>query len=997
MRRLIHILYIALPLLLVAPVVRAAGFVGPVDGLVKSKVPHTPDYYDATVRAAFKRGNWEGGKRLLDEGLKYYPSLSVLNELAGSYYYHKQAYDDARYYLVKSLRDNNSNVDAKQLMVKVEEDTKNYSSAICYVNELLEIHPYWKGLWRHKISLYRKQGNDQEADRLLHRLCQIYPNDAQLQKDLNYQLELRANADRKKGNKEGAIASLRELVKNNPRTEEPYLQLCNLLLQEGYRSEAIEVAGRGAANLPNSSRLVMKKAGILADDSRYAEAMAYVEQAMKTNRSPQLVSFYNSMQADAARAASHNDPYVLYGKVYERTKSQESLDYLLSTSITRGYYDNALYYIGEARKRKGDTEDLLYKQYIVNKRMGNTQAANNLLVRLYQRNPRNKDVAGDLAQLRLDQAVRLMSEKSYGEALPLLQFAAGHSQEKDVRESAYSRIVTCNVELRRYDAADRALAEYNTHFPGRPDYVLRHGDILNRSGRTEAALSFLAQAANSENDELTRAQYVNAYEETAVPYIKRLMAAGAVVKAYTQCENLLSVCPMSEDGLHYAVNASAQLQRWTDYRRFVSMGRMRYASDNFYIIKQAALYTGAKQFARADEILRPRVSEYLGDSLLIRANSGNSSDWAADLIEHHQADSALAVLNSALVFDRDNRLLLYTKGLAYEALHQYDSAYVYQKYYRPDISELASFTRHLNSLIARGYRNGLNFEYLQGRYGEQDVITAVASVEYTRKLDAANDIAVKLNYAGREGAVAGAASEEQVSGGTGLQLVAEWTHVFNDRWQATANAGVASKYFPQLMANLRVQRSWEHEWETEAHVGFRRIDSYKKTFQWNSDVYDEATGQYGLWGFAGWQKDRMTLLNLGLGASRTLGDFWFNAKLDGYQMSSKFYVNLLAQAKYFVLGDGKSCIQALASVGSAPEATMIDYAMPGTFNHLNTQVGLGGQYRVHRNVTLGILGTWYTYYTQSNGRRGTEESYTDYITTRYKNLFNVDAQILISF
>ena len=610
MRRLIHILYIALPLLLVAPVVRAAGFVGPVDGLVKSKVPHTPDYYDATVRAAFKRGNWEGGKRLLDEGLKYYPSVSVLNELAGSYYYHKRAYDDARFYLVRALRDNNSNVDAKQLMVKVEEDTKNYSSAICYVNELLEIHPYWKGLWRHKISLYRKQGNDQEADRLLHRLCQIYPNDAQLKKDLNYQLELRANADRKKGNKEGAIASLRELVKNNPRTEEPYLQLCNLLLQEGYRSEAIEVAGRGAANLPNSSRLVMKKAGILADDSRYAEAMAYVEQAMKTNRSPQLVSFYNSMQADAARAASHNDPYVLYGKVYERTKSQESLDYLLSTSITRGYYDNALYYIGEARKRKGDTEDLLYKQYVVNKRMGNTQAANNLLVRLYQRNPRNKDVAGDLAQLRLSQAVRLMSEKSYGEALPLLQFAAGHSQEKDVRESAYSRIVTCNVELRRYDAADRALAEYNTHFPGRPDYVLRHGDILNRSGRTEAALSFLAQAANSENDELTRAQYVNAYEETAVPYIKRLMAAGAVAKAYTQCENLLSVCPMSEDGLHYAVNASAQLQRWTDYRRFVSMGRMRYASDNFYIIKQAALYTGAKQFARADEILRPRVSEY---------------------------------------------------------------------------------------------------------------------------------------------------------------------------------------------------------------------------------------------------------------------------------------------------------------------------------------------------------------------------------------------------
>ena len=110
--------------------------------IVKTKDIHLPDYYDTTVRAAFKRGNWEGGKRLLDEGLKRYPDVSTLNELAGRYYYHKKAYDDARFYLVRALRDNNANVEAKQLIINVEEETRNYSSAICYVNELLEIHPY---------------------------------------------------------------------------------------------------------------------------------------------------------------------------------------------------------------------------------------------------------------------------------------------------------------------------------------------------------------------------------------------------------------------------------------------------------------------------------------------------------------------------------------------------------------------------------------------------------------------------------------------------------------------------------------------------------------------------------------------------------------------------------------------------------------------------------------------------------------------------------------
>ena len=134
-----------------------------------------------------------------------------------------------------------------------------------------------------------------------------------------------------------------------------------------------------------------------------------------------------------------------------------------------------------------------------------------------------------------------------------------------------------------------------------------------------------------------------------------------------------------------------------------------------------------------------------------------------------------------------------------------------------------------------------------------------------------------------------------------------------------------------------------------------------------------------------------------IGASKTIDLFWLNGRLDLYNMKSKMYANLMLQGKYFMLNDGKSCIQALASIGSAPEASMIDNAMPGTFSRLNTQVGLGGQYRIHRNVTLGVLGTWLTYYTQTNTRTGTEESPIDGVNTRYKNLFNIDVQVLISF
>lgn len=965
------------------------------DGFQRDNDIHTPDYYEHTVRKAFKRGDWNGGKRLLDEGMERYPEVSGLNELAGSFYLHRQQFDDARYYLVRSLRDNNENVLAKQMLVDVEEKTKNYSSAICYVNELLQVNPYWKGLWRRKIALYRKQGNHQEADRLLRRICQIYPNDSTLRHDLAGRLEEQYLHDRKKGNKSAIIASLRELIEQNPKNEEYYLSLSNLLLQEGKRSDAIDIADRGVQNIPGSTALIIKKASILAEENRYPEAMAFVKLCMKRNHNGKLSSFFNSLQLDAARMEANQDPYVLYGKVFEQSKSDESLDYLLNTSMSRGYYEDALYYIGQARKRKGDTPDLLYKAYVVNKRMGNERAANGLLTRLYERSPQNEEVADALSRLRLDQARRLMDDGAYADALTMLKFVTEHASDRETRESAYSRIYTCNLGLRRYDAAEEALTAMHEHFPSRSDYVDKRADLLVHRGRIAQALAFLKEEAGKADDEFMRYQYISNYENIATPYIKDLIANGATKKAYQASMELLSLYPASERGLQYAINTSAQLGYWSDFDRLVIQGRNNYPDDRFYLVKQATILHRNGEFADAVNMLRMSIDDYAGDTLLVRAFSTNSADWAGVLIKAHQPDSAIAVVDSALVFDRDNRNLLYTKGLAYEAKHIYDSAYVYQKYYQPGYAESADFYRHLGSLQSRGNRNGINLEYLQGRFGEQDMLTAIATVEFTRKLNDKNNMAVKMNYAGREGAVAGATTDEQTSGGTGVQIICEWTHRFNDKWQATAQAGWANKYFPQIYLSAQVQRNLKNDWEVEAHANYRRINSYEKQFAWQSGA-GEGANDSG-WVFDHWDHSYTNLISAGVGASKTINDFWLNSKLDAYTMKSKLYFNLTAQAKYFPLNDGKTNIQVLGSVGSAPEVTMIDFAMPGTFNHLNTMVGVGGQYRLLKNVTCGVLGSWYTYYTQNKVCIGEENEKTEYSTIKYKNLFNIDAQLSITF
>ena len=143
----------------------------------------TPEQYAQIVQEHFANEEWEAGKELLEEGLQKYPNVSDLEWLMGKYWFHEKNYDQSRYHLVKAIDDNYNNVNAKHLLVDVEDITENYSSAICYVNELLEVNPYWRGLWRRKIELYRKQNNDVEADRLLKRINQIYPNDTILRKD----------------------------------------------------------------------------------------------------------------------------------------------------------------------------------------------------------------------------------------------------------------------------------------------------------------------------------------------------------------------------------------------------------------------------------------------------------------------------------------------------------------------------------------------------------------------------------------------------------------------------------------------------------------------------------------------------------------------------------------------------------------------------------------------------------------------------------------------
>jgi len=949
----------------------------------------TPDYYEAKVSVMFKNGQWEAGKKLLDEGLLAYPDVTTLNELGGRYHYHHKNYDDARFYLIRAVRDDPQNVTAKQKLVDIEEKTGNYSSAICYVNELLEINPYWRGLWNRKINLFRKQGNHVEADRLLKRLHQIYPDDSTVVRNYVYSLEENYMRLRKAGKRDAAIESLRELVKTQPGNETYHVDLVNLLLQQGDTEGALEVAGRGASSIPSSTALIIKKASILAEEGRYQEAMAFVKSRMKHNRSGNLSRLYNSLLADAAVAAELNDPYVLHGKLYETSKSNDALDYMLNTAMTRGYNEDALYYLAEAKKRRGDQPSLLYKEYVVYKRMGNVSKAYSLLTTLAAMNPADDELADELALYRIQQAQNLITDGFYPEALPYLRAAARGARDKEVRLSALNKVYLCCYETRRYGEALALLDSIHADYPDESGYFVKKADILDKQGNTLGALDVLHAAMRDTTHAAMRESYASSYEEIAIPYIKGLIDSGATLKAFNESARLLEVNPSSREGLQYAIGMADKLGRYDAYNNYVGKARSIYPEDIGFIVKQAASYSRGGDNKRAIDLMRPWLDEYPGNEGLVGAFSENSELMAMKLIKDHRPDSALAVADTALMFDGKNGSLLFAKGSAYEAMHRYDSAYVYQRLYKPGITEVKSFMRHLDGLQSRSYKNEVGVEYLQGRYGEEDVITSVASASYTRK-EEDDTYTGRINYAGRDGSADGEDPEDQVSGGVGLQLQAAWEHKFSPKWTGYASVAYATRYFPKIMAEVKATREFNNDLSLDLHASYRNINTYSKTFRWN----DEAEGS---WEFDRWNKKSSSLFSLGAGASKTWDRLVLSGKVDGYLMSSGMYVNTSAQLKYFPLEDGRTSISVMGGLGTAPEANMIDYAMPNSFDNLNTMVGLGGLYMLNKHLSIGVMGTWHTFYTQLNNRVGTQNNFTENIETRYKNLFNAYLQLYVHF
>ena len=918
-----------------------AGWIVPMEAQTNPKDMHTSRYYASRAEELENANSWEAAKKEIDEGLKLYPDDPDLLYLNGRYYYyaHKDL-QKSRYNLVKALQESDQHWGARRLLIDVEDDSKHYSSAICYINELLEQQPYDRDLWRRKIALYRKTGHRTEAEEALDRLARIYPNDSVVIRERN--AVHRDNWTRRVSTTTLAeqVAKLEEMINNDPDNLEDYITLSNLYIKMGDYEHAQNAAKRGLVRFPGNPTLVQRAAALMSEQGLYTRVLSF----LKENRVGG--TFYDNAMREAANDARLRDPYDISGRLYDTTGDRDALTYLLNTALTRGYYDDALMYLNEAYKVEGRTTDLLMKEYELHKRMGNENSAKRLLNELFTMNPNDDDLREEYIAMQLQ--------------------LANIDAEQEDWQGAYDRLTTASKEME----------------PGTDQWVAamaRRINILGKLGKGDEAMRLYGIA--STDDPAHRARFAAAYEDYMSLNIKALIEAERYEEALVMAEQLLGTIPDSEVALRACINMSQTLKRTDLFHKYAEKGYDLYPEQTYFIIKQALALEQQNQYPGALKLLNPKKpGDLYANPQLVGPFAGVSQDYAQYLLKNDMPEFAMARLDSALVYDPDNRDILYMKGIAFEKMKDFKQAYRYQsRNYNPSNAEQDEWMQHMRYLHTRSLSNRLELAYTTAYYDTRNEdlasvghLYSLASLSYSH-LWKNTTLSLGMNYKATDGYDEGGIHE---TGGSGLEGWLELSQAFRHNWTVTLSGSYGNKYFNKFGANLTIMKGFHHGWSVGAKASYRLtppVVLYEKNQGWQTTYKRRNLGLLGPRLSKEWER-----VGLHLGVDLIALDV------------KNFYYNASLQGKFFIKDDAVSAISGLVGVGSFPELTFFDQLTMNGISNMNAMVGINGTFLLTKNLIVGLTGTWNTFYDPKFNAEG--EAYDS-----YRNIYTISGNVQICF
>ena len=464
-------------------------------------------------------------------------------------------------------------------------------------------------------------------------------------------------------------------------------------------------------------------------------------------------------------------------------------------------------------------------------------------------------------------------------------------------------------------------------------------------------------------------------------HLKGLIEEEEYLQAFKEAQSLLEVKTDSEVALRCLINMSQTLKYDDQFHMYAELGYEMYPNVPYFIVKQAISLQEQGKNNEALALLNPgnNSDEFLSSQLRV-AYSGVSQEWALELVKNRMPDIAMAVLDTALVYDPNNRETLYTKGLVYEALKDYAKAYEYQiRYYIPNNAEQEDYIEHMRYLYFRGLKNRIDASFTFAFFDNHDETLAaiahlysLASISYSR-LEKYNTYTGQVNYKGIDGYHDNTDDEP---GGVGLEFMAQWEHEFDSEWSGMVNASVSTRYFNKFGFNVSASYAAPHEWTHTLRLGYRRTPP----------TYLFLGGsKYGLTA-----KDEFNIFILSPSVLKSWERISLTLSTDFTAMASSLYYNVGVKGKFLINNDNTSAITLFSGFGSFPELTFFEQTALRNFSHTNAMVGFDFQYLCTRQLCLGVTGTWNTCYSPYRKKNGT---WVD----SYRNIYALSLQAHIAF
>lgn len=895
------------------------------------------DWLKASLYQTNQKKDYAKAIQLCKQGLVQTPNYVDLRLQLGRLYMLTNSNSQARNELIWVLGKRPGDVDALRYLANLEAKTGRRTEAICYIDEALAKVPGDRELLLKKSSVYMDAKLYDKAFRIIDDLLELHPDDDTL-RSIYAEQHLEVGRLFAKNNQYYKARSLFESVLTlQPYNSEAKEYLINNSIRTGNVEQALQYIDEALNASPNSYEWLRKKTSLLTDMHRYPEAIELIEKMIRLfpSQSGTLNRQLIELRMLAGGYMMKMDPYSNFTAVLEKQPTnKEALNQVINMALARNNTYEALFYINKALTAAPGDADLLFKKSIVYEMIRNYEQAVIIMQTLVNRSPNNRNYQDRLVELLLINGKAYLTEGLWDKAAESFKTVLLYQPNQ---LQALNYLVSVYIQQKKYDDA---IAYQNEIIRIEPiaEARFKKANILMDAGRYAEASRILQKLYEADKNKL----YQNALVEAYLAAAKSAFTQEETDSAHLYTLLALRIAPNDTTALNYIINTESGLKNYTQALYWCDKALDRYPESKSFKLKKASILESAGLYTEAYKISYRLIQEYpysqrirniylnhrllaglkynrndMPDSAMLEFKAmldvePNDTNALYYLSQTHNAqkqyDSSLYYINAYLLQKPEDEQGLFKRAAILENMKLYDSAAYTMKSLTRRFPDKKSYTDYYDYLYSKTLRNEIGVFWLHSNFTENSLPSDIITLHYQHNFKERRIILnTRINYAPRPT-------------GNGIQLEGEafWTH--------------SPKYYSQILVDISNNIIFPR-----IKLGYSIFKNFKKNWE----------GELGLRYF---NTDSLSVLSVTAAASKTIKDYWFNARAYIIPEFGKLNLSLNLTGRYY-MNNFSDYIGALVAVGSSPDDKSRVFLLNNSLQFLSTSVGVNYQKTIrYRNI-----------------------------------------------